>query len=75
MHSWTRTQRWNGSSKNILNSVKVEDSLVGNILLDLRNDFWMEAYRTAMRSRIIEDGIYHLPTDIDVVYLYCGATL
>lgn len=38
--------------------------------LDLLEAFWKEAFIAGERSRIIRDGHYHVPTDVDVLKMY-----
>lgn len=41
------------------------------LLGSLEEAIMVSSYTEAMRARIIHDGHYHVPTDIDVTLMYC----
>ena len=45
------------------------------LLKQLRDDYWKAGFREASRVGLIRDGHYHVPTDIDVICMYCGGPL
>lgn len=43
-----------------------------NIFDHLRDDFWAAAFQQGKCVGILIDGVYHVPTDIDALCMYCG---
>ena len=41
------------------------------MLQKLSQHLWTEAFKEGRRIGIIEDGIYHIPTDVDCMLMYC----
>ena len=42
------------------------------LLKQICDEFWHNAFKEGKRCKIIKDGHYHIETDKDLLAIYCG---